>query len=170
MSIEFISNGTGLNFVEIKQNKFDHLSRPHNFNKGRFAMLYTRSDWDCNTRRSKKFCDQFKSMYSKMEIFKDDYAWTTTSWGVHPNSLMYETLENFILELHQHGHLNRLISVYSHRENDHKHIDSGPQILTMHILSAGFIVWIVTVFLSSISFICEHVFNYFFKLRIQRRH
>lgn len=90
-----------------------------------------------------------------MRIFEDDYLWVGSSWLVHPYSIIGEALERYILELHQHGIIEHYLNLVSVPKVPT--FIKGPEKLTMFMLSAGFLVWIITVLITCIEFICEVV-------------
>lgn len=100
----------------------------------------------------------------RMRVFEENYITFPISWTTHTFSMFYDSLEKFVLEAHQHGHLNYFVSKYTLPPLP-KPEDLGPQVLTMDMLSAGFIVWIFTVILAIISFVFEHIFYYFHNKR-----
>lgn len=78
------------------------------------------------------------------------------AFATSPHSLMYEKFEKFILECQQHGILNYLFSKYVYKKISDTE-DSGPQILTMKKLSAGFLLWLGSVGIACIVFVGELV-------------
>jgi hypothetical protein len=152
---QIFSEGESLNFNSSSLRKFNTtfaFYEASDFEKvGQLAMI-TRSNWeqyDWDFYKAQKE----NIISSKMKIFKDDYMWVGSSWLVTPNSFLCEALERYILELHQHGiiqHFHDLVSSPKVPESE-----SDPQVLSMYILSAGFIVWIVTVAMACIVFIIE---------------
>lgn len=64
----------------------------------------------------------------------------------------------FIGELHQHGHIEHFKNVAKIRDPP-KPEDPGPQVLTMYILSAGFIVWLASISTAFIAFAGEHLWR-----------
>lgn len=76
---------------------------------------------------------------------------------VRRHSFLSETLYMFILEYQQHGHYAfaeklRLPKVIGKVEEEDK-----PKVLTMQMLSAGFIVWLISILVSVFAFVCEIV-------------
>lgn len=110
----------------------------------------------------------------QLTIYKNDYFAVPQCWYVKPGSFLVETFDKFILEMHQHGILKHL----EDRDKPQKVAkpeEAGPQILTMYMLSAGFIVWISTVAFACLVFACEHIHFKFAKttrekLKIKKGH
>lgn len=90
-------------------------------------------------------------------ILDDDYAMCPVSIQVNVKALFSESLNEFILLCHQHGICEHLKSKsFIRRPEDPP--DDEPQVLTMEKLSAGFYVWLGSVILSVLVFVCEHIF------------
>lgn len=99
-----------------------------------------------------------------LKLFKSDYLSTSSSWTLQPNDFLYHILQNFILEIHQHGFMIHFESLY----NPHtlpKPEETEPKILTLQILSAGFIVWLFTIIMACFSFFFEISVFHFLKRR-----
>lgn len=83
--------------------------------------------------------------------------------SLYPNGVFTEKLEKFILEGHQHGFL-----IPKQDEPEEKSSDE-PKVLTMKMLEAGFVLWLVSICLACIVFICEHIVRYNSNRRIIAR-
>lgn len=94
-----------------------------------------------------------------MIIMDDDYLWLTSCWILQPFTFIIQPIERFILELHQHGIITHFENLKSLKEVP-KPEDPEPEILTLQMLSAGFIVWISTFIFVIIAFITEHIVFY----------
>lgn len=108
---------------------------------------------------------QFEYMERNILVIPEDYRWHMLSWHVHPQSFIYEPLQKFILECHQHGFIinlmNNLFTTLVKPEAE------GPQVLTMFILSAGFYIWLCTVLIAIVVFFIEHLLFYLSKQRVK---
>jgi hypothetical protein len=100
-----------------------------------------------------------------MKILNEDYEVNELVWFINKETQeVYENLERFILELHQHGIIKHFENVAEMNEIP-KPPDPDPQVLTMHMLSAGFIVWLATVTISCVVFMVEHLVKYVTTMR-----
>jgi len=126
---------------------------PESYQNGTvFALIADRSQWESDLKSN------FKNT-SKFKIMDDDYLWLTSAWNVYPFSFLYESMNNFILGMHQHGHIIHFerLKAPSKVQID----DPEPEVLTMFMLSAGFIVWLTTISFGFVAFVCEHIWRYF---------
>lgn len=104
--------------------------------------------------------NETQAMVVNMKIFDEDYEVNEKVWIVHKETQeIFKILEKFILEAHQHGIIRHFENLVELNEIP-KPPDPDPKVLTMEILSAGFIVWLVTVIISCISFIGEHIVKF----------
>lgn len=88
-------------------------------------------------------------------VIPEDFRWSFLSWHVLQNSFIYEPLEKFILNCHQHGIMTHLIDKLIPSQS--KERKEGPKVLTTFMLSAGFYIWLTSVLIAFIVFILEHV-------------
>jgi hypothetical protein len=156
------SSGSGLNFVELDDDcYFDLLKNPETYNNGSFAAIMPRRRWE--TAMSTHFRNEtiLALNYTKMKIFQEDYMTFCSNWNVFSQYYQfYLLLNNFLLELHQHGHLLHLESM-ENVPKPPKPQNPEPQVLTMYKLSAGFIVWFASFSAAFIVFIAEHIWRYY---------
>lgn len=82
---------------------------------------------------------------------------------VRPSSVFFKRLEKTILECHQHGLLVK--------KSDPPELKSAdePQVLTMQMLEAGFVLWMCSICVACVVFICEHIVRYNSKRRRKAR-
>jgi hypothetical protein len=120
-----------------------------------FAMYFPRYVYETLWKYKKN--DLF---YKRMKIFKENHKMILLNWKVDPYCLVHESLEKFVLEAHQHGHIQYHISKYTPLPSP-KPPPPGPQVLTIYMLSAGFIVWLVTILAACLMFVFEHIYFYF---------
>lgn len=86
----------------------------------------------------------------------DNFEWHLSSWIVSPFSHVYKTVEEFVLRCHENGIIEHFIDIIF--IDDTKIIPEDPRKpLTMHMLIAGFLVWISCVALVWLVFIGEHI-------------
>lgn len=112
-------------------------------------------------RRGLAFIDHVKNRYT---ITEDSYETSFAPWYVNIYGVIYESLSKFILECHQHG----FTEYFERKRLSYKNtlLKNEVKVLTLHILSAGFYVWLVSVVIACISFLGEHVY---FRLRDKNR-
>jgi hypothetical protein len=93
---------------------------------------------------------------SHFRVLDDDFKWYYASWFVTYYNVLYEPMEKFIGQCREHGILD-----YMRRRHFPAPVkldnDRGPKVLTMQVLSAGFIVWICCVAVSIVIFVLEHL-------------
>jgi hypothetical protein len=132
-----------------------------------FAEIKTRLDLEIFTRRFYKSNKKVPLVSQRMIFFQDNHKMRLVPWVTYTNSFLFESLANFVLEMHQFGFIDHFVSLNMPSEIP-KPEDPGPQILTMYMLSAGFIVWVVTFVVASISFIFEHIYKFITDKRAQK--
>lgn len=125
-----------------------------------FAEMRTRMDFEIKAKKLFKN-DKLSSSrdHQRMIMFKENHRMIPIFWMMTPLTFITEYVEKFALEAHQHGHVNRFISLYELREIP-KPPEQGPQVLNMKKLSAGFIVWLGSVLVACMSFLIEHLIYY----------
>lgn len=100
----------------------------------------------------------WKKAYRNFRMVDDIYRWKFAYWYVRPKSFIYEPLEKFILESHQHGILDHLRRKYFPQTK--KIEPDGPKVLTFSMLSAGFYLWFMCVIISIIIFFLEIIVHW----------
>lgn len=160
----------GLNFQwtsHLNYNSTLNFYKERDFeNFGRFAMIATRSSWDQYDWEFYKAGEK-NLISSQMKIFENDYLWVGSSWLVQPNNFIGETLDKYILELHQHGIIEHYLDLVSLPKVPE--FEKDPEKLTMFMLSAGFLVWITAVSIACIEFICEVIMGHLLSKREKNR-
>lgn len=101
-------------------------------------------------KEKKKGCSNFK-------MLDEDFVWTFSQYYLTRNSYLHEILENFILELYQHGFMENMT------ESTQKLYfpEEEPTVLTLEILSAGFFIWLGSVAVAILAFILELISKIF---------
>lgn len=130
-------------YVKVIENQIE-------FQNEAFAMLVSRQLFQSNS---------YKNLTIFFRILDDDFSSDPIVFYIQSQSFVAEILDQFILEMHQHGFTAYLHSKYLEKllpEDD----DEGPQVLTLQKLSAGFFVWIGSVAVACIVFIGEFVSFY----------
>lgn len=89
-----------------------------------------------------------------MKVIDDDERSYYEQYPLIKHSFISEPLERLIMETQQHGIVDYLIRK-NIREPLKARDDSDPKVLSMFMLSAGFIVWLLTVLIASIVFLGE---------------
>lgn len=102
-----------------------------------------------------------KDFENYFKVLKDDYRLYYYSWYVEAH--LFESFQKYILELHQHGIIQYLERKYVYIATTPD--EEKPKKLTLFMLSAGFYIWLITVFVALIAFIGEHLVRYFSKSR-----
>lgn len=97
----------------------------------------------------------YKSEQQNFFVIPEDFRWSFLSWHVLQNSFIYEPLEKFILNCHQHGIMAHLVDKLIPSLSEER--KEGPKVLTTFMLSAGFYVWLTSVLIAIIVFILEHI-------------
>lgn len=91
----------------------------------------------------------------------------TAPWYAKLQSPLFEILEKFLLDTTQFGldiYYERIPKLYiTYSKNMFSRQPSEPQVLTMTMLSAGFLIWLGCVVVSCVVFIGEHIYRYFSK-------
>lgn len=126
-----------------------------NFRNESFGMSMSRdmfAGWLATSKSSRDIVDAFR-------VLDDNYMEVPLSFSTHPQTIIAESLNKFILECHQHGFCANFISKafdFIDLGNDKQ----GPQVLTRTKLSAGFFVWLATVVVACVVFALEHLVHY----------
>jgi hypothetical protein len=117
---------------------------------------------------SKKFHKKFFDLSDRDDMFgKMSNIYTVIEspltipvpWLVAKSSLLYDTLNDFLLHSEQHGFTQHFYDAeYAYASTLP---EPDPKKLTLDILSAGFIVWLITVMIACFVFVIEHVVAYF---------
>lgn len=88
---------------------------------------------------------------------EDNFQSYFAHWMVIRYSVVYKSLEKFILECHQHGIFEFIRRKY---RKIPKQVETEQKVLTMYMLSAGFYIWLGSALIACIVFIGEHVHKY----------
>lgn len=123
------------------------------YNNGSFAFPLDRKLFDRSTDTEGYLISE--NLDVSFRITDDDLGFRYSPWYVNAYSVVYESIEKFILEAHQHGIIQFIESRYSSKKQRPR--ESGTKVLTMYMLSAGFYVWLVSVAIACVVFICEHI-------------
>lgn len=103
--------------------------------------------------------EEQKLRQSTMKFLDDNFLVFFSSWLIKMNSDLYRSIEKFMLECHQHG-----LIVFFGSKNALKPLEAvvdGPKVLTVKMLSAGFVLWLICVLVSCVAFISEHIVRVF---------
>jgi hypothetical protein len=129
--------------------------RQNGFHETTYALPVIRSEWNkYQKNKNYKFSDK---NWRNMKIIKDNFCYEESFVLTSDGHILYDHINKFILEAHQSGLIQYHISRYD-LGNDQKEEDST-EILTLYMLSAGFIVWLVAVLIACLSFIGEHFYH-----------
>lgn len=105
------------------------------------------SDFENSTKIYKDISDNFVAI-------ENFYITRPLNVLVHPDSVFYEKLDKHILECLQHGLLNTKPNEPAEKSSNE------PQVLTLQLLEAGFFIWLCSILLACVAFICEHIVRY----------
>lgn len=101
---------------------------------------------------------------SAMSLLDEDYNVHYEYVLVKPESVIYEVLNEFILQCHQHGFMRHFESIYFPYPPIIEPEDPR-RVLTMYMLSAGFYLWLITIAVACLVFVGEHVVRYYSRTR-----
>jgi hypothetical protein len=104
---------------------------------------------------------------SEMVLLKDNLRTYFEVFFTQPESYILEVLNDFILQCHQHGFID-----YFERKNfEQPRVEEKDprKVLTLYMLSAGFYIWLGSVFVACVVFVAEHVVRYFTRTRYLNR-
>lgn len=109
----------------------------------------------------KNFEEVEKDLVS-FKMLKDEVFITSfTSFLTFQRAHLSAIFEKFILEAHQHGIIDYCYRQFYNSIDIEKLVKPKTKVLTFYMLSAGFYIWLASVGIACLVFICEHVkFNY----------
>lgn len=93
-----------------------------------------------------------------MSLIEESPRWILYCLLIRRNSILHESLNKFILEYNQHGHFAYSESIWNPKPLGEDNPDE-PQVLTIDMMAAGFIVWLVCVLISIVVFFVELAFK-----------
>lgn len=104
------------------------------------------------------------TIHSIAKLLDDDYRTLYIGWKINTEKyFLFEPMEKFILESHQHGIIEYFVRKYQPQQID---LTEDPRrVLTMDMLSAGWYLFLGGICVSSIAFLGEHIVRYFSKRR-----
>lgn len=145
------------NMIVRNNEQFEHLITQQCVHKNQtFAAIFGRASKN-QVLGSRELNDNIS--LCDMSLLRDDYYVKQESIFVKPDSFMYEPIAEFILKFHQYG-----LSQKIERQLTYQNLKSQSNekvVLTLDILSAGFILWIISVFIAAIVFVVECVIDRF---------
>lgn len=106
--------------------------------------------------------DDMRRAFSKNLVYSDDiYKVNFEVMYLFYESCLYQSLEDFILKLHQHGLIDYLKKKYFDALIlPEKFIEDDRKVLTLYVLSAGFCMWLIMIIISILAFIGEHIVRF----------
>lgn len=131
-----------------RQRKYDNgsfalpMMFPYGISRNRFSTNFKGSPEQL--QNSRKFMT-FLEDYSKCFLM---------NLPIIRSSVLYEPMYKFILLFHQHGHMTFAELKWMPIPNNADDEDE-PQVLTINMLAAGFVVWLICVMISIITFVFE---------------
>lgn len=133
------------------------MNRQRQYGNESFA-LSMRNFHSANTRRMdanfNSLPDYFHNSGKFMTYLEETTDWMLLCLPIKRNSFLYEPLNKFVLEFYQHG-------LFAHSESKWNPAylgpdeEDGPQVLTMRMLSAGFIIWMICIICCLVVFFIE---------------
>lgn len=104
----------------------------------------------CKNKNFKYLSENYKYMKS----IRDEYTWGGNYISFKKFGYLYEAFEKFLLEIHQNG---VFWALHDRVKNDTAipEFDDPRVVLTLDMLSAGFIIWILCIIICCIVFISE---------------
>lgn len=109
--------------------------------------------------------DAVQLFYEKgMTLLNEDYYFKADYFSVKPESFIFDVLNDFILQCHQHG-------IFKHFESINlphvsvADIKDPRKVLSLYMLSAGLYLWLICVAVACLVFLIEHVVRYFSRTR-----
>lgn len=115
-----------------------------------------------NSARDKNFMN--KVLNNGMSLLNDDYSVFNEQILVSSGSYIFEPLNNFILQSHQHG-FSKYFQQTSFRRSIIPDDEDPNKVLTTYMLSAGFNLWLYSVTIACVVFVLEHLVRYLSKMR-----
>lgn len=105
-----------------------------------------------------------KLSQSDLRLLDDDYSVVFDYVRVPSGSFIYNRLNDFILKCYQHGFIKHF-QVTNLPKSSLPLIEDPKKVLTMHMLSAGFALWLCCVAVACCVFFIEHTVRYFTRTR-----
>lgn len=106
-----------------------------------------------------------KEISSYTSFLEEDINTVRLGWALSLNKyFLFEPMEKFILECHQHG-LVIQVENQVRRKRAEKSTQKPKKVLTMHMLSAGWYIWLGGICVATVAFFSEHVVRYNSKKR-----
>lgn len=107
-------------------------------------------------RRIRRFPSVIDDDVNKdLHMLSDDANSYFMCWFTYKQSIMFDSLQKFILEVHQHGFVSHFERKNTPRAADIP--EDEPKVLTMQMLSAGFGLWLGSIIIAIVAFFGEHV-------------
>lgn len=107
---------------------------------------------------SGKNYEEIEYFLLNFKIFEEVLQTQTNKIFTLSRGYLAESFEKFIIESHQHGIINYLDrQAYPYSMIDNYQYTAEPNVLTIYMLSAGFIIWLVSVCLAILVFVGEHI-------------
>jgi len=102
--------------------------------------------------------NEIEQNLQSFKMLKDETFITSfTSFLMFQRGYLNEVFEKFILEAHQHGIIEYCYQQAYRFANVEKLLKSEPKVLTMYMLSAGFYIWLGSICIACVVFVCEHL-------------
>lgn len=144
----------------VDKHYLEALENQYKYENDTFAVMWPRfyhvsaQQSDFIDRRAPEFLRE-KSKY--MSILDDDFGWIIYSWYTWRFSPLYELLQKFILEIYQHGIYDYLErnELFNQLQMEIPEKEDPRRVLTVKMLSAGFVIWVCFVAASLIVFLFE---------------
>lgn len=94
-------------------------------------------------------------------LYDEEYNFEMEHIYVKPESYIFQALNDFVLHWHEHGFSKLFQSLHLPGSPEVIEDKDPKTVLTMHMLSAGFYLWLISIAIASLVFLSEHVVRYF---------
>lgn len=148
-------------FEEMIESQFKYKNETFAIYTGRMPRSSLIQFFTFDHMENQNFTDQVFS--SEMVYLKEDLRTHFEAFYVQSESCIYEMLNEFILQCHQHGFIEYLVSKHFNWPKKSKR--DPRKVLTLYMLSAGFYIWLISISVAFVVFIIEHVVRYFSRTR-----
>lgn len=127
--------------------------------EGEHAFIVNRAFEKCFEMENPKL---HENTYKIVRITDDDLVTGVNSWYILMYSVVHNSVNKFLLACHQNG-----IIVHFQNMRNYIFIEPGEvateekkaKVLSMHMLSAGFYVWLASIGFACIVFVFEHIYK-----------
>lgn len=122
---------------------------------GENVLIVNRVTYKCFQSFQNSYLEKHLHMENVNRITDNDFVSGLNTWYISINSVVHKSLNKFLLESLQHGIVDHAKKEILHDRN----VPAGGEakVLTIHILSAGFYVWLASIGIACVVFVLEHI-------------